>query len=349
MKKLKETLESINKLDCESMKKAKLRLDNLTKPVGSLGRLEEIAIKLAGITGNSIPQVKNKAHIVMVGDHGVVEEGVSAYPQEVTSLMVKNFINKGAAINVFTSQQGVDLILVDIGMKDKIESETVLQYKVRAGTGNFARELAMSVEEAAKALEVGMIVTEQLIENDVDLISTGEMGIGNTTSSSAILAVLSNSPLEDIVGSGTGLVTEKISYKRKIIKEALELHKPDPDDALDILSKVGGLEIAGMAGCMLAAAANKKPVIVDGFISGAAALIAQKLNPLVVEYILPSHISAEPGHIKMYELLGLKPFLDLDMRLGEGTGALLAVNIIEASCNMLQKMATFAEAGIKRG
>lgn len=346
MSKLETLMQMIERADRKSMEEAKERLDNLTKPKGSLGILEEIAIKLAGIYVNPYPKIKKKTHIVMVGDHGIVEEGVSAFPQDVTTLMVKNFINGGAAINAFTIQEGAELILVDIGMKDTIKDKSVLQYKVKKGTDNFLRGPAMSREEAIKAIEVGIKVTEEEIGNGSDLISTGEMGIGNTTSSSAILALLTDCSLKEIVGPGTGLRAEKVAAKRDIINKALELNKPNPEDAIDILSKVGGLEIAGMAGCMLAAAAHRKPVIIDGLISGAAALVAHKLEPKVVDYMFPSHISAEPGHIKMYELLDLKPFLDLEMRLGEGTGAVLAMNLIEASCNIINNMATFAEAGI---
>ncbi|MEJ6950407.1 nicotinate-nucleotide--dimethylbenzimidazole phosphoribosyltransferase [Natronospora cellulosivora (SeqCode)] len=348
MSKLEKTLKMIKKGDIESKEKAQERLDNLTKPPGSLGRLEEIAIKLAGIYANPFPVIKKKAHIVMVADHGIVEEGVSAFPQEVTTLMTKNFLNGGAAINVFSKQQDADLFLVDVGMKDTIDDKSIFQHKVKKGTDNFLKGRSMSREEAVKAIEVGISVTEEAIAKGANLISTGEMGIGNTTASTAILAVLTDKSLEDIVGPGTGLDAEKLNHKKEIIKKALEKHRADPEDPIDILSKVGGLEIAAMAGCMLAAAAHRKAVIIDGLISGAAALIAYKLHGDVLDYMFASHISAEPGHIKMYQILVLKPMLDLEMRLGEGTGAVLAINLIEASCNIINKMATFTEAGINK-
>ncbi len=347
MQKLKKTLESIVELDKDIMEKAQNRLDNLTKPPGSLGKLEDTAVKLAGIRGEICPEISNKTHIVMVGDHGIVEEGVSAFPQQVTMQMAENFLNGGAAINVLTSQMGADLKLVDIGMKQSIDNNEILNYKVKPGTDNFARGPAMSREEAVTAVEVGIKITKKVVTGGADLIGTGEMGIGNTSPSSAILAVLTDFDLEKLVGPGTGLKPEEVNTKTDIIQKAIEINDPDPDDPLDVLAKVGGLEIAGMTGCILGAAAERTPVIIDGLISGAAALIAAQLEPLSKNYMIPSHISSEPGHIKTYEVLNLEPFFDLNMRLGEGTGAVLAMNLVEAASNIIRDMATFAEAGIK--
>lgn len=345
---LEKTIAHIEELDHRAQKEAQNRLDNLTKPPGSLGKLEKIVVQLAGITGKVLPEVNNKTHIVMVADHGIVEEGVSAFPQNVTQKMVKNFINGGAAINVLSEQIGADLKVVDIGMKSDVPNKEVLSRKVKRGTDNFARGPAMSKKEALTALETGIEITQKCINQGCNLIGTGEMGIGNTSPSSAILAALTDFDLQEIVGPGTGLDPEKVKQKAEIIARGLEVNQPDPHEALDVLAKVGGLEIAGMAGCMLGAAAGRTPVLIDGFISGAAALIAYKLEPGVSDYLIPSHISAEPGHIKIYELLGLNPYLDLEMRLGEGTGAVLAMGIVESATKIIREMATFSEAGIKK-
>lgn len=346
MKLLNKTIKNIGKLDEEMMEKAQLRLDNLTKPPGSLGRLEDIAVKLAGISGQLYPDVTNKQHIVMAADHGVVAEGVSAFPQAVTMQMVYNFLNGGAAINVLAKQAGAGVTIVDMGVADAIDAEGLVDKKIKPGTNNIARGPAMNRKQAAASLEAGISVVNDLIKEGADVIGTGEMGIGNTTASSAILAVVSGLPLADIVGRGTGIKDEQLQHKIKIISRALAVNKPDIDDGLDILSKVGGLEIGGMAGVMLGAAAARVPVMIDGLISGAAALIAWKLNPAVTSFMIPSHKSVEPGHVNIYQLLGLEPLLDLKMRLGEGTGAVLAMNLVEAAASIIKEMATFAEAKI---
>ncbi|MBM7557118.1 nicotinate-nucleotide--dimethylbenzimidazole phosphoribosyltransferase [Halanaerobacter jeridensis] len=343
---LESTVNNITELNRAQMRQAQKRLDSLTKPPGSLGKLEEIAVQLAGISGELLPQVDNKYHVVMAGDHGVVEEGVSAFPQQVTTQMVYNFLNGGAAVNVLAEQAGAEVAIVDIGVAQEIEGENLLNRKVKYGTDNLAVGPAMTREEAISSLEVGIEVVEDLIKQGANLIGTGEMGIGNTTSSSAILATSTDLSLEQIVGYGTGIDEAGLEKKKKVIAQALEVNQPQVNDGLDILAKVGGLEIGGMAGVMLGAAAHRVPVIIDGLISGAAALIAHKIEPQVSNYLLPSHQSVEPGHIKIYEALDLEPLLDLEMRLGEGTGAVLSMNLVEAAANIINGMATFSEAGI---
>lgn len=346
MKILEKTLNEINDLDYQMMNEAKNRLDQLTKPKGSLGMLEEMAVKLAGIYGELFPELQNKVHIIMAGDHGVAAEGVSAYPQSVTTQMVHNFLANGAAINVLAEGCGTKLKVVDIGMIEDIDSELLVKAKIKAGTENMTEGYAMTREEAVEALEVGIREAKKAIAEGADIISTGEVGIANTTPSSAVLAVFTGLDLEEIVGKGTGLNQEGVKNKIDVIKRAIDYNKPDKDDALDVLASVGGLEIAGMAGVMLGAAAMKKAVVIDGLISAAAALTAYKLCPGVVKYLFPSHKSAEPGHIKIYEELQLEPFIDLQMRLGEGTGAVLALPFFEQAVSIMRDMATFEEAGV---
>ncbi len=343
---LKETCANIGKLNQEAMEKAKERLDSLTKPPGSLGKLEDIAIKLAGMSGKVFTEVNNKVHIVMAGDHGVVEEGVSAFPQEVTPQMVLNFINEGAAINVLARQVGAEVKIVDMGIATDLQAKKVINKKIKKGTDNMVKGPAMSRKEAIAALEAGIEVAGDAIKEGANIIGTGEMGIGNTTPSSAIIAAVTDINLDELVGPGTGIDSDSLQHKQQVIKKAIEVNGPDPDDGIDILAAVGGFEIAGMAGVMLGAAAHKIPVIVDGLISGAAALIASKINKDVVNYMLPSHKSTEPGHINILHEIGLEPMLDLNMRLGEGTGAVLAMNIVEAATRIIKDMATFAEASV---
>ncbi|SJZ35772.1 nicotinate-nucleotide--dimethylbenzimidazole phosphoribosyltransferase [Selenihalanaerobacter shriftii] len=347
MELLKETIAKIDSLDEKKMDEAQARLDSLTKPPGSLGKLEEIAIKLAGITEDLFAKVDQKVHVVMAGDHGVVEEGVSTVPQAVTTQMVYNFLNEGAAVNALANQVGAEVTIVDIGVASEIESEKLVVKKVKPGTNNLAKGPAMTKQEAIASIEAGIEVVQDLIDNGANLIGTGEMGIGNTTPSSAILTIMTDLSLDETVGYGTGINDEQLKKKKEIIKEALEVNQPQEDDALDILAKVGGLEIGGIAGVMLGATANQTPVMIDGLISGAAALIAQKLEPQVTNYLIPSHKSVEPGHIRMYELLGLEPMLDMDMRLGEGTGAVLGMNLVEAATRIINDMATLEEAEVE--
>ncbi len=344
---LSTTISSISDLPSEIMDQTQQRLDNLTKPPGSLGVLEAIARQVAGITGNPRPQVAKKTIILMAGDHGVVAEGVSAFPQEVTPQMVMNFINSGAGINVLARHAGADLVLVDIGVAADLPDHPMLcKQKVAYGTKNMARGPAMTREEAIQALEVGINIAKAEVAKGVGLLGTGEMGIGNTTPSAAIIAVCGGYPVAEVVGRGTGIDDEGLARKIKTIEQAIAVNKPDPQDALDVLTKVGGLEIAGLAGVILGAAASRVPVIIDGFISGAAAVIAQGLQPKARQYMIGSHLSVEPGHRLTLEVAGLKPVLMMEMRLGEGTGAALGMTVVDAALKILNGMATFDEAGV---
>jgi nicotinate-nucleotide--dimethylbenzimidazole phosphoribosyltransferase len=343
---LEKALREIKPLNSTAMEEARNRQDQLTKPAGSLGVLEEISVRLAGITGHVMNDVSNKTVIVMAGDHGVTDEGVSAFPKEVTPQMVLNFIHGGAAINVLAKHVGAKVVVVDVGVDAQIDSERVISKKVRRGTANFAKEPAMTRAEAIAAIEAGIDVAFAEIDNGAKILATGDMGIANTTPSSAILIVLTGDEEEGTVGRGTGISDDALSHKKEVIRKSIELHKPDANDPIDVLSKVGGLEIAGIAGVILGAAARGVPVVIDGFISGAGALIAGRLSPQSVDYMFASHVSVEPGHRKILDSLGLKPMLFMDMRLGEGTGAALAMNLIEAATKIILEMSTFAEAGV---
>lgn len=348
MEKLKNTISNIEEVDKESFEETQSRLDNLTKPQGSLGRLEELAKQIVAIKREENPILKNKIIFTLAGDHGVVEEGVSAYPKEVTPQMVYNFLRGGAGVNVLARQVGCRVIVADIGVAEnlKIVDCRFVNKKINYGTRNFAKELAMTKDEAIKAIEAGIELVEEEINSGLDIIGTGDMGIGNTTPSSAIVSVVCGKSIEEVTGRGTGIDDKIYKNKINVIKRGIELHKPNPDDAIDILSKLGGYEIAGIAGVILGGARYKIPVIIDGFISGAGALIAYKLQPKVKDYLIASHLSFEPGHKIMLEYLGLKPILSLDMRLGEGTGSCLGIFIVEASCKILSEMATFSSAGV---
>jgi nicotinate-nucleotide--dimethylbenzimidazole phosphoribosyltransferase len=283
----------------------------------------------------------------MAGDHGVVEEGVSAYPQEVTPQMVYNFLRGGAGINVIANHVNAQVRVVDMGVAVDLEANPELIIKkIGYGTKNMTKGHAMTREEAIASIEAGIDIVGKEVAKGTSIIGTGDMGIGNTTPSTAILAAFSKLPLSEIVGRGTGVDDESLNKKIKAIKTALEVNQPDPNDAIDVLSKVGGFEIGGLVGCIIGAASNRVPVVIDGFISGAAALVASKLEPKTIDYMIASHISVEPGHKKILQLIGLWPMLYMDMRLGEGTGAALGISMVEAGCKILCEMATFAEAGV---
>ena len=345
--KLEDIITDIKPLDETSMQAARARQDTLTKPRGSLGKLEELSIQLAGMKADPLPSVEHKAVIVMAADHGVTAEGVSAYPSEVTAQMVLNFLHGGAAINVLAHQSRARVTVVDIGVARDFEPlPGLLQRKVMCGTRNLAQGPAMTREEAEQALQVGVDVLLEEAEHGLDIVATGDMGIGNTTSSSAIAAVMTGLPVPEVVGRGTGIDDSGLERKIRVIERALAVNPPKADDAIDILHKVGGLEIAGLAGVMIAAAGRRIPVIVDGFISTAAALIAVGLAPRLRDYLISAHQSVEIGHQAMLKHLNLTPLLDLNMRLGEGTGAALAFHLLEASTRILREMATFGEAGV---
>jgi len=344
---LQDLTSKIQPLDEDVMEAARARQDNLTKPRGSLGKLEQISIKIAGITKNSRPKLEHKVVTVMAGDHGVVAEGVSAYPSEVTSQMVYNFLMGGAAINVLSRQVGARVVTVDLGVATEMKSHPdLIDKKVALGTGNIAKGPAMTKEQALQAIWAGAEIVTTEIENGLDILATGDMGIGNTTPSAAIAVALTGRSADEIVGRGTGVDDAGLQRKINAVLMAIAINKPDPHDGLDVLTKVGGFEIAGLTGAILAAIANHKPVIIDGFISTAAAMIAVNLAPLAREYLISAHRSQERGHQIMLEWLGLDPLLDLHMRLGEGTGAVLAISIVEAACKTLDEMATFNEAGV---
>ena len=337
----------IDTLDEGLMEQAQRRLDQLTKPLGSLGRLEAVAKQLVGIRRHLRPQVADKVIITMAADHGVAAEGVSAYPQAVTAQMVANFLRGGAGINVLARHVGARIVVVDMGVAAELAPHPdLVSRKIRAGTSNFAQGPAMTREEASAAIAAGCEIARREIERGADLIGTGDMGIGNTTASSAIAAVMTGASVERVTGHGTGI--DEVTHGRKInvIQRALERHRPDPSDPLEVLAKVGGFEIAGLAGVILDGARAHRPVVIDGFISGAAALIAAGFEPQVRGYLIASHRSHEPGHRLVLEHLGLQPLLDLDLRLGEGTGAALAMPLIEAAVCVLNEMATFEEAGV---
>ncbi|SHE48573.1 nicotinate-nucleotide--dimethylbenzimidazole phosphoribosyltransferase [Desulforamulus putei] len=351
MELLHQTLAKITPPDraCEGL--AQQRLDNLTKPPGSLGVLEDIARRLAGIQGKPLPELpREKVSLVLAGDHGVVAEGVSAFPQEVTPQMVLNFLRGGAAINVLARRAGARVVVADIGVAGPpLEQEGLIACRVKSGTENFVLGPAMSRQEAVKAVETGIALLQQQVKERPALVGIGEMGIGNTTPSTAILAAFSGLPADQLTGRGTGIDEARRQHKAFVVTRALQVNRPDARDGLDVLAKVGGLEIAGLAGIILGCAAEGIPVVLDGFISGAAALVAHSLAPLSREYMLASHLSQEPGHRIMLEMLGLKPILHMEMRLGEGTGAALAFPIIESAICIINEMATFAEAGVSQG
>lgn len=344
---LADIISHIKPIDEAAAAAARSRQDTLTKPPGSLGRLEALSIQLAGITGQPLPTIEHKVIITMVGDHGVVAEGVSAYPQEVTPQMVLNFLHGGAAINVLARHIGARVVVVDMGVAADIESHAdLIIKKIAPGTQNIARGPAMTREQAERAVLAGVEVVEAEIAKGLDIVGTGDMGIGNTTPSAAIAAALTGKSPTSIAGRGTGVDDEGLTRKIKAVEMALDVNRPDPADGLDVLSKVGGFEIGGLAGVILGAAARRKPVMVDGFISTAAAMIAVSLAPQVRPYLIAAHRSQERGHGIMLEWLELDPLLDFDLRLGEGTGAALGISLAEAACKILAEMATFAEAGV---
>ncbi|MFQ5996207.1 MAG: nicotinate-nucleotide--dimethylbenzimidazole phosphoribosyltransferase [Dehalococcoidales bacterium] len=344
---LSNTVTMIEPLDKEAMARAQARQDTLTKPPGSLGRLEQLSIQLAGIQGRPIPQIKHKAVITMAADHGVVAEKVGPWPQEVTAQMVHNFVRGGAGMNVIARQVGARVIVVDMGVATELErSPQLLSQKIAHGTRNIAVGPAMTKEQALKAVEAGIEIVTAEINKGLDIIGTGDMGIGNTSASSAICAVITGKSVAQVTGRGAGSTDEQLARKVEVIKKALATSRPDPKQPLDVLAKVGGFEIGGLAGVMLGAAAHRIPVVIDGFISGAAALIASGLAPRLKDYLIAAHVSAEPGHRVVLEHIGLKPFLNLDMRLGEGTGAALGIFLAETAAKTLAEMATFAEAGV---
>jgi nicotinate-nucleotide--dimethylbenzimidazole phosphoribosyltransferase len=343
---LGETLNSIKPASKEVAEKVWKRIDNLTKPIGSLGELEEIAAKIAGITGKTHNKINKKSVVIMCSDNGVCEEGVSNCPQEFTMTVTNNFTRGITGVCVLAKFVHSDVTVVDVGVKCEFENPKIINKKVDYGTKNIAKEAAMTRDQAIQAIEAGIEVVDNLVKEGYDLLGTGEMGVGNTTTSAAVLSALSDFPVEVVVGKGSGLTEEQYINKKMVVQRAIDTNKPDKKDPIDVLSKVGGFDIAGICGCFLGAAKNRVPIVIDGFISSAAAVCACRLNPDVKDFLFPSHLSAEPGAAYMMEELGLSPMLNLRMRLGEGSGCPLAFNVIEAALYAMDNMATFEEAAL---
>jgi nicotinate-nucleotide--dimethylbenzimidazole phosphoribosyltransferase len=342
-----ETADRIQPTDPRFRAQAQARLDRLTKPIGSLGRLEELAARYVMITGEIKPMVPRGAVFTFAADHGVTVEGVSAYPSAVTPQMVLNFLRGGAGVNVLARHVGIEVRVVDIGVAFDFErAPGLIHKKVMPGTRNLLVEPAMSPTQAEQAIQVGIDLANEAVHQGIGLIGTGEMGIGNTTASSAITAVMAGRSVSEVTGRGTGIDDVSHAHKIDIIQRALNFHRLDSTNAMEVLAKVGGLEIGGLAGLMLGAAAARIPIVLDGFIAGAAALIAVGLQPHCADYLIASHRSVERGHQVILDHLGLKPLFDLDLRLGEGTGACLGMGLVFAAIKILTEMATFDEAGV---
>jgi nicotinate-nucleotide--dimethylbenzimidazole phosphoribosyltransferase len=348
---LSETITRIAPQDAAWRARAKERLDQLIMPHWALGRLMDLAVDLAGITRSMSPPVARKTIVTMAGDHGVAAEGVSRYPQEVTPQMVHGFVAGMAGISALARLAGARAVVVDMGVAADlgplVRAGQVIDKKVALGTANMAAGPAMSRQQAERAVEAGIEVVEQLADT-IDVFGTGDMGIANTTPSTAVVAALTGLPVSELTGRGTGIDDGQMAHKIAVVEKSLRLNRPDPADALDVLGKVGGFEIGGIAGVVLGAAARRKPVVVDGFISTAGALVAQSLAPAASDYIIAAHRSAEPGHRAMHARLKKEPLLDLGLRLGEGTGAALAMHLVEAAQRILTEVATFDEAHVSK-
>lgn len=348
---LEQTIGAIKEtLDQEALAAAQDRLLNQAKPAGSLGVMEEIAARLAAIKGTIDVKLINKRIVTCAGDHGVTQEGISLFPAEVTPQMVLNFAGGGASVNVIGNHAGAIVKAADLGVNFDFDPDLpIFHKKVRHGTANFTKEPAMTREEAIRSIEAGIeIVNELQAEAPVDLLGTGDMGIGNTTPSSAIIAAFSGIPVESLTGRGTGIDDTALANKIAVIQKGLDLHKPDPKDPIDVLAKVGGLEIGGLAGLVLGAAALGIPVICDGLISTAGALIACELAPTAKQYLFASHKSVEIGHKYMHDRLGVEPLIDLRFRLGEGTGAAVCMELLDLATRILAEIKTFEEVGISQ-
>ena len=351
-------IETIGPLDGAAMTAVAAHLDRLTKPPGSLGRLEELATTIAGITGRVDAPVDRRWIVVAAGDHGVASEGVSAYLPEVSAQMVANFVAGGAAINVLASAAGASLAVVDVGVATPIppppadagredRGGRLLRARIAEGTANMTEGPAMGRTEALRAIGVGLQVVEDLrSDGGIDVLGLGEMGIGNTTAASAIVAVLTGAPVERVTGTGTGIDDDRRTHKIEVIERAIGVNRPDPADPIGVLAAVGGFEIAALVGLMLGAAAARIPVVLDGFITGAAALVGATLQPALAPRLIASHRSSEPGHTIILERLGLRPYLELDLRLGEGSGAALLMGLLVAAGRIRDEMATFESAAV---
>jgi nicotinate-nucleotide--dimethylbenzimidazole phosphoribosyltransferase len=348
---IEKTVAQIEAKSAEHASLARARIEKLTMPHWAMGRVLDLATDLSAMTRSLSPRIARKAVFIMAGDHGIVAEGVSLYPKEVTGQMIYNFASGGAAINVLSRQAGARTVVVDVGVDADLsalaKTGQIVNAKIRRGTRNFLKEPAMTREEAIQTILVGIQLAESYAP-DIDVFGTGDMGIGNTTPSAAMASVITGTPVESIVGRGTGIADQALAHKTSVIEKALALHTPNPRDGIEVLSKVGGFEIGAIAGLILGAAARKRPVLVDGYISTTGALLAHSICPLAMDYVIPAHSSAENGHPLMWKYLEKKPFLDLQLRLGEGTGAVLAMHLVEASVRILTEMATFESASVSQ-
>jgi nicotinate-nucleotide--dimethylbenzimidazole phosphoribosyltransferase len=347
-----DAIATLGGLDAVAMSLAQARLDSLTKPPGSLGRIERIAVTLAGITGDPAPRVRPRCAIVVASDHGVAAQGVSAYPQNVTAEMVRNFLAGGAAVSVLARSAAVDVVVVDAGLASgpiqplSAGSARLITTAFRGASDDISTGPAMTRDEAVRAIECGMDVAAEAIGAGARLVAVGEMGIGNTTPASAIVAVLLRRDPADVTGRGTGLDTDRLAHKIDVVRAAIAVNQPNPDDAIGVLAALGGRDIAVLVGVTLEAAASRIPLLLDGFITAAAALVACAVCRPLAARLIASHRSAERGHRLVLDALGLEPLLDLELRLGEASGALLALPLIDAACAIRDEMATFESAGV---
>lgn len=348
IKLLRETIAAIRPLDAAAMAGVRTRLDSLAKPPGSLGRLEDMVRQYAGVTGEQRPAIPRKCMMLFAADHGVARRGVSAYPIETTIHMIRNYlVSRGAGANALAKFCGADILVVDMGVAGDVSAIPGLWHrKIAYGTADFTQGPAMTRQQAVQAIETGIAAVGDRVRRGYRCFSLGEMGIGNTTASAAIAAAFTGISPEQATGRGTGISDGRLAVKVAAVRQALLVNRPDPADGVDILAKVGGFEIGGLAGVILGAAAHRSLVVVDGFNAGAAALVATALAPTAKEYLLASHLSAEPAHIRMLEVLGLKAYIDMGLRLGEATGASLTMSLLDAAIKMLNEMATFGEAGV---
>lgn len=343
-----EAIQNIMPSNKAEVKKAWKVIDNLSKPIGSLGVLEEIAAKMAGIQGSLKNKEYKKNIIIMCGDNGVVTEGISTCPQKITAIVMNNFTKGTTGVCVLAKKENTDLTIVDVGVNADFQNSKIINKKIAYGTKNIAKGPAMTRDETIKAIEIGIETVDRLCNEGYNFFGTGEMGVGNTTTSAAILSVLLGVDVDMAVGKGSGLTEEQLKNKKNVVRQAIAVNLPRKDDVLDVISKIGGFDIAGICGCFLGAAKNGVPIVIDGLISSVAALCAYRLNKNVKDYIFPSHLSAEPGMVFIMKEMGLEPVLNLKMRLGEGSGCPLAFNIIETALYTINNMVCFDEAGLDK-
>lgn len=348
MDNINSIINGIKPLNVQVMKDVKTKIDNLAKPIGSLGTLEDIVIKLSGINEKTVKTIEKKSIVIMCADNGIVDEGVSTCPQSTTLTVSLNFVKGTTGVCLLSKYAGSDLTVVDIGINGEVDDPRILNRKISYGTKNIAKEAAMSREDVIKAINIGIDIVKDLKKNGYEMLGTGEMGVGNTSTSAAVISVLTGIHSDNIVGKGSGLTDLGLEKKKEVIRRAIEVNKPDVDDPIDVLSKIGGLDIAGLCGCFLAAAYERIPIVMDGVISAAAALCAYRLNPLVKDYILPSHVSMEEGSRSVLAEMGLQSMINLNMRLGEGSGCPFTFKIVDMALFTLWNMSSFNESGISK-